>query len=542
MTSGIPIGRKTSPALALALALGLVACHAGSLRALDLAQLREWQAARQLAASGNVGGAQARWNALLADEPEAWTVVLARPCGGDLVIALAARGDLAPIWIAGSVDDCHGLLWGNFATEAEALEAAARIPVRYLEGDPQIVRLVVPLEDMNVRAPSLSSPTPRPRTAPGVVESVGSPTDDAGAGRTTIKVPVPAPDPTLSASALFARGNEAYARGDHAGAVASYEASLGKDPANPRTLNNLGTALLVSYEPARAERAFRDAVALDPTYARAWLNLGTALYAQNRPEEAKPMLEKAVALDPGSLDARSNLAALLVEMRRWDEARSVLKAGLVEFPGEAQLQRQLEQVEEQLAIRKDAEPTRSTAGLPLPGFSVDALGPCASDVSRSRRIAHASRLFDEGRSAFARSRFGDAEAAFEKALECDPTSPAILNHLGAARLAAGRAGSAAGAFALALEHDPTFLEASVNLALATFELGRCTDAVEQLRALADRQASSGEAAFQYGRMLYRCGRSAEAAAALERASLLLPADQRPAHLLDRLRSEEVRVP
>ena len=260
------------------------------------------------------------------------------------------------------------------------------------------------------------------------------------------------------------------------------------------------------------------------------------------------MLEKAVDLDPRNLDAHSNLAALLVELRRWQSARRVLQEALTVFPSEPLLLRQLAQVEDQLAVRgSDDNATTGSEITPEPAAqspvrAAAGASPCDGDLSHARRIAQAGRYFEEGRSNLGRRQYEAAEWAFQHALECDPTSPAILNHLGAARLGAGRAGSAIGAFELALEHDPSFLEASVNLALARFQVGRCDEALATLRGLAERERTSGEAAFQLGRMLYRCGRAGEAAPILERAKTLLPADPRPQQILDRLDDERVDAP
>jgi tetratricopeptide (TPR) repeat protein len=528
--------------------------------------MRGWQAGRQALASGSLEDAQRQWDALLPSQPgEAFAVVLARPCAGELTVALAARAELAPVWVTGPEGDCHGLLWGLFESEADAREAGARVPARYLEGEPEVVRIWAPLAALRIRPPSVHVDEALVDRGAPMPEAPPPPATPSRADRALPPPPPPASraappelDPSLSASELFALGNAAYARGDYAAAIAAFEASLQRDPANPRTLNNLGTAQLVDDQPEDAERSFRSAVNLDPSYARAWLNLGTALYAQGQGSEAVPMLERAVELDLRNLDAHSNLAALLVELRRWQAARRVLQEALVIFPAETVLLRQLEQVEEQIALRGDVDGTETdadsddidaagnAAARPPPGHAAvrgaGSASPCAADLSRARRILHAGKLFEEGRSAYARGQHDSAEWAFERALECDPTSPAILNHLGAARLAAGRASSAAGAFELAIHHDGAFLEARVNLALAEFQMGRCDSALAGLRELRRRDPSSGEAAFQLGRMLYRCGRTGEATASLAEARSLLPADRRPQELLDRIASEQIGAP
>ena len=501
--------------------------------------LRAHAEGRRLALEGDLVGARRAWDELLrARAVPAHAVVVATACTpADLASALERWRDAAPTWIVRR-DACDVLAWGLFASADEARSAAsAYLP----EGSTrEVIALTTPLggSPPGAAAPSVALPAPRseppaappPPPAPSPARPAPSPPAAAAA-------PVPAetssPEDAASAADLFARGNEAYSRGEMDEAVRAFRASTEKDPRNPRAFNNLGTTLLVKGEPEQAERAFRSALALDPLYARAHLNLGTALYAQGRGPEARAALAEVIGLEPRNVDAYHNLGALLIEERDWREAERVLLEGLAKNPDDARLRADLEQVRAHASVME----TGTTAA------QGDAkASPCRPDVSQERRARLAQRLFTEGRRADERGDVDAAEEAFAAALDCDPTSGAILNHLGATRLKQEDWDGAAKALALALQVEPGLFEAAVNLSFALFHQGRCDDAVDRLRRLVASNLGSAEARFQLGRMLYRCGRPTEAQSALEETREMSPGDDRAARLLDRLHAERVAAP
>lgn len=564
--------RKTvrpSTAVVAAVLLGCVPARA----TLDPAALRSSEEARRRAVAGDLAGAQRDWDAVLAAHPGAFAVRLATTCD-DPATELRRLRDLAPLWVTTLADGCHEILWGHLTGEADARSALARVPAALRGADGEVVALSAPL----ARQPA-SSPATAPAPAPTVAGPAPAPPTPAASPATpTARPPEPAvtaepppaaqppraaeappaapspsgpsgpaparPAPGETAADLFGRGTAAYTAGDLDAAIAAFEGALVLDPDNARALNNLGATWLLKGDAARAATLAQRALDLDPGYARASLNLGTALFALDRAEEARPYLERAVELDPSNVDARNNLASLLVELREWAAAETVLLDALEVAPGEPRLTRQLAQVQAQRGVRQatPAAPERAAAaGQPpttAPPAAPPAGGPCARTLSRAARARFASQLFEDGREAYARGDMGAAEAILERALECDPTSAVLLNHLGAARLQAGDAPGAESAFALALQIQPDLFEARVNLAQARLEQGRCDAAIADLRSLAAGPAS-GEAAFQLAQALYRCGHAVEAASALDEAQRLLPGDARIAALRDRLGRQEL---
>jgi tetratricopeptide (TPR) repeat protein len=355
----------------------------------------------------------------------------------------------------------------------------------------------------------------------------------------------------VTAADLFQRGNDAVASADYPAAVAAFQQSLALDPKNPRTLSNLGTALYLGGEPDKAESVFRQAITLEPAYARAHLNLGSALYALNRLDDAHQEIQRAIDLDPTNVDARHNLAALLVEQRRWSEALRVLEAALAIAPKDERLLRQRDQVRAQLDVRlaqpasAPTEEKPETPGSPETATSPETPtspeaeptsggGPCTEATSQAARARFAAKLLAEGRAAYERQELAAAEVALERALDCDPASTAILNHIGAVHMARHDYSRAEAAFRHALSLEPDQFEATINLALAVFEGGRCEEALTLLQGASHAHPESGEGAFQLARVLHRCGHPEEAGVELARADKLLPGDPRVARLKERL--------
>lgn len=174
-------------------------------------------------------------------------------------------------------------------------------------------------------------------------------------------------DPAELGAALITRGNEQLARGDLAGALASYRAAEKLLPEDEDVFYNLGIALtragqtneaIAAYETAlklfpdyaeahnnlgnlllRAGRVdeavahFRAAIAALPDYATAHNNLGNALRLAGRTNEALEHFARAVALNTNYWEARFNLATLYRETGRPDEAAREYREVLRLRPG-----------------------------------------------------------------------------------------------------------------------------------------------------------------------------------------------------------------
>jgi tetratricopeptide (TPR) repeat protein len=85
-----------------------------------------------------------------------------------------------------------------------------------------------------------------------------------------------------------------------AGALASYEDVLRRDPRHSGALVNAGNALLAQRRPAEALARYDAALALAPSLPDAHFNRGAVLLDLGRFAEAVPALEAALRLDPAA--------------------------------------------------------------------------------------------------------------------------------------------------------------------------------------------------------------------------------------------------
>lgn len=99
---------------------------------------------------------------------------------------------------------------------------------------------------------------------------------------------------------------------------------------------NLANALRALGREADAEARFRRALALRGGYGAAWANLGELLLSQRRLDEAESCFRNALEAMPGMAEARNGLAAVLRGRNRLGEAEAVLRGLLAEKPDYAE--------------------------------------------------------------------------------------------------------------------------------------------------------------------------------------------------------------
>jgi hypothetical protein len=101
--------------------------------------------------------------------------------------------------------------------------------------------------------------------------------------------------PTL----LHNLGNLQQARGDHGGALASFEAALRMNPRLAGSALNRGASLMALRRFRGAAAAFEQAVAIDPELFQGWVNLGLARQQLGQAEASRTAFERALELRPG---------------------------------------------------------------------------------------------------------------------------------------------------------------------------------------------------------------------------------------------------
>jgi tetratricopeptide (TPR) repeat protein len=158
------------------------------------------------------------------------------------------------------------------------------------------------------------------------------------------------------------------AKQDKAGALASFKAAVGKQPASclahfnyGRLLGSgpdaqgelntaiairaswgeayqaLGDAMLAAGNFTGSEAAFRKAIEAEPGRGTAFLGLGRTLFSQNRPTDAKAALEKAIEIVPNLADAYLLIADIQYASGDTDAALESLDKAKAMAPGEVKV-------------------------------------------------------------------------------------------------------------------------------------------------------------------------------------------------------------
>ncbi len=130
-----------------------------------------------------------------------------------------------------------------------------------------------------------------------------------------------------------------YDAGHYAAAVDHLQAAARRDPAFPRTFDNLGLCLEALNQVDLAIAQYREAVRLtrlaaDPSPWPA-INLGSALARGGAYEEAEALLREAIRLEPGAAPAHYHLGTVLEQTNRPDEAIQALQAAAAADTGYA---------------------------------------------------------------------------------------------------------------------------------------------------------------------------------------------------------------
>lgn len=167
-------------------------------------------------------------------------------------------------------------------------------------------------------------------------------------------------------------------------------------------------------------------------------------------------------------------------------------------------------------VRDDAHAFEPTTGQLVLDFSVDSL---RADVVRvlharpttpeQRRTAYEHYL--EGcRLDEAPDTYDQAEEAYRRALEVDPSLANALTNLGNLHYRRGRVSDAEAMYRRALSVDAEQPEALYNLGFLSFERGEPRQAIELFRAAIDNDPGFGDAHFNLAMAYEEVGRAADA--------------------------------
>lgn len=157
-------------------------------------------------------------------------------------------------------------------------------------------------------------------------------------------MPTATASPLTQALALFQQGIAQQEGGDHAAALASYQAALAIDPRLAPVHGALGSLYVALGEPQSAIASYRQAARLEPNKAEWPRSLGVVLANQGQLAEGMAALEQAVALAPDDPMLHYELGQVYAFVARDREARQAFQRAAALAPGSALAQQAMEQL------------------------------------------------------------------------------------------------------------------------------------------------------------------------------------------------------
>ncbi|HEX5709416.1 MAG TPA: tetratricopeptide repeat protein [Pyrinomonadaceae bacterium] len=131
-------------------------------------------------------------------------------------------------------------------------------------------------------------------------------------------------DPLNIAQALFAEGQVAHLRGDHASALVAFNNAALTTPGSALAYYGLGNAYLATNQLSEAGRAYQQAIRNNTSMAIAYKGMGDVLARQGKDKDALDYYARARSqgYDSPSLDAARGRT--LLRLRRWQQALDTL--------------------------------------------------------------------------------------------------------------------------------------------------------------------------------------------------------------------------
>jgi len=291
-------------------------------------------------------------------------------------------------------------------------------------------------------------------------------------------------------------GHIARARGDHAAALAQFEAALQVDPDHAGALTECGNELLALAELDDAERAFRRVLDRTPAAFGALAGLGHTARARGDRAAALAAFQAAAAAYPDNPDLALEAATELRALGRLAEAGAIYEGfadAATGFGALVSLGHLARQRGDRAAALSRFEQAR-------------ALQPRHVGVW----LEIATELADLG-------RLAAAEAALQEVLALAPQTVAAQLRLGHLARRRGDRAAALACFAGVVAADPSNTDVRLEIAAELRDAGRIGEAREILRSVLDRAPEDLSALLQAAQLERLAGDRPAALAAFRRA-------------------------
>jgi tetratricopeptide (TPR) repeat protein len=305
---------------------------------------------------------------------------------------------------------------------------------------------------------------------------------------------------------LLEAGQRARKSGDHATALAAYEAAAAADPQRPNVLLSLASILRELGRLDQAEPVLQRLLAVDPANFGALIERGHVLRRRGDHAGALAAYEAAAAANPQRSSVLLSIASVLRELGRLDQA-------------EAALQRLLEVEPTNFGALIERGHVLRRRGDHAGALAAYEAAAAANPQQFSVLLSIASVLHELG-------HLDQAEAALQRLLAVDPGNARALTILGSLRMAAFRLDEAEQCFKDALEAQPNNIESRIQLGRLARRRGRGAEALAYFNSVLSLNSVHFDAQIQIATELINLGRIDEAGEYIQRIISDKPTDVR----------------
>lgn len=318
---------------------------------------------------------------------------------------------------------------------------------------------------------------------------------------------------------------DAYGKGDWAGAIRGYESLLKLAPAVADYALNLGIAYHSAGRSLDAVRPLRQALKLNPGLVQARVYLGISLGETGQCVEALPYLRKDLPR-AGDRGLRRNVGLTGIKcasaLARPDEAVDFIRILNRDFPDDPEVLYRTVHVYSDLSTRASLDlinknPSAYQVRL-LSAEALEAQGNWEGATSEYRRVLemnpHLPGIhYRLGRIILSAPKtdttMRDAQKEFEAELQIDPTNAGAEFVLGTIALDPATLNDAIAHFSRAVKLDASFAEAHIELGNALILADRAAEALKHLEAAAKLQPGNPMPHFRLSNAYNRLGRKEE---------------------------------
>lgn len=330
-------------------------------------------------------------------------------------------------------------------------------------------------------------------------------------------------DPRVSR--LYNEAKEEQARGDLAGAAASYEALLQIAPRLAPAYNNLGSLYVRQREYRKAANVLEKGLRVDPKMSSASALLGIALYELGDYAAAKRNLESALRADPKDTNAELLLANSLIKLGEFQSAADHLRRLSERLPENQEIWYLLGKVhmklsEEALSKLTNLDPN-SVWVHEISGEVMESMknyDGALLEYKKAVEVApqQAGTHYHLGNAYWSLNMWDAATEQFRAELANDPSNCMAQWKIG--NIILEEHGDSAGALAeiqKALHACPDLMSARVDRARALIKLERHSEAVNDLEAAVKADPAESLTHFLLAQAYRALGRTQEAQAEMK---------------------------